>query len=793
MFFLPLILAGSFSTTLALQSAGVDGLSAHTAWMVCGPFANKDGASVDEKHKPEKAARRLRKDSEWSELTKAYSVVGGSKQGWRQVPPTARMFFGEDSGHGPLASGKIDFTNIQFLQDAGVGWDNNSVVYLYRGINSTKQQSLQFFSGSDDGIKLWFNGDEILRKGEPRGLNPYDDVTNLDFRKGLNHLLIKIPNAGGSWGFEMRPFSLPPQARVDEAIGHGVDWLLSRQLIDGSWDSYQGGYRNGQTALCAYTLIKMGLSPQHPGVLRALNFLRAQPASKTYSLGCQLMAVAAADDPSYRPWIEEMVGDLISWQRRSGSWAYPTGTEDLSVTQFAALGLWAASTQGVHAPDSVWNELVEGTLDYMCKDESVLISGKKEKGVGFGYHVGAQIAPRGSMTAAGVATLQLCKDNLGKKLRPDLVAKVNRAIEWGNHWIAGNFRVDTNPRYGGRHYYWLYGLERAGAFLDTEFFGSNQWYPHGAWRIISDQAFKNVYGADLSLARGRGSWGNETNTCFALLFLRRATRRVATGPEVASDASLFKTSLTDGPVEMHLTFVRGLTMWINKVDSPKEIVRVEYWIRKKGDQDWTLITEVAPSGGPGSKQTWSTRHSLSEFGKWELKAIAVAADREALSSGAIEVEVMNGVDPLFLEYGDDGFDNLLSRANPLAIVSSGNSASSLIDNKVFTSWLCAANDAGPSFTIETKRPLRVKRILFVPARTRSMDKKSNPRPSQLEIQIDNDENSIWLPVDPEFNHKTVLELPEIRAIRKLKVILHEPIDGQMGMTSVGFSEVEYQG
>ena len=64
---------------------------------------------------------------------------------------------------------------------------------------------------------------------------------------------------------------------------------------------------------------------------------------------------------------------------------------------------------------------------------------------------------------------------------------------------------------GGDHYYYLYGLERAGMLYGTEKFGNHNWYNEGANFLLSKQ------GAD-------GKWGNRKNTCFAILFLRKATR-----------------------------------------------------------------------------------------------------------------------------------------------------------------------------------------------------------------------------------------------------------------------------
>ena len=88
----------------------------------------------------------------------------------------------------------------------------------------------------------------------------------------------------------------------------------------------------------------------------------------------------------------------------------------------------------------------------------------------------------------------------------------------GAAWVASKFTVTSNPiRGGGHHYYYLYGLERAGVLYETPKFGTHDWYAEGAQYLIKSQ-------------RPDGSWSNLTNTCFAVLVLKRATRPlVATG------------------------------------------------------------------------------------------------------------------------------------------------------------------------------------------------------------------------------------------------------------------------
>ncbi len=110
------------------------------------------------------------------------------------------------------------------------------------------------------------------------------------------------------------------------------------------------------------------------------------------------------------------------------------------------------------------------------------------------------------MTAGAVGALSICDFILGRNWKAD--DDVNRGLAW----LGSHFTVTENPeRRQAHHYYYLYGLERAGMLTGTEKMGAREWYAEGARFLLDAQ------GAD-------GRWHNTIDTCFAILFLRRATR-----------------------------------------------------------------------------------------------------------------------------------------------------------------------------------------------------------------------------------------------------------------------------
>lgn len=88
---------------------------------------------------------------------------------------------------------------------------DNSAVYLHRTIQSLSQSQWTASLGSDDGIKLFLNGKEIMGTNNSRAVGPDQDKALLDLVEGTNHLLLKVVNGGGNSGFyfDLRESPLP--------------------------------------------------------------------------------------------------------------------------------------------------------------------------------------------------------------------------------------------------------------------------------------------------------------------------------------------------------------------------------------------------------------------------------------------------------------------------------------------------------------------------------------------------------------------------------------------------------
>lgn len=759
-------------------------------WFVLGPFWHEQGAaSVEPDHKPERAFKKMKAGKPWPDLDEEYTGRAKAKIRWtRATMPAPHR----------IDLGLIDLNATVPPLPEVPGWNENAVAYLYREVHAPRDMRVEVMFGSDDGVRCWVNGELRLSRNSARGVSVRDERLNLRLSEGVNHLVFKINNGSGGWGFQMARYAHIPQERVNASIDLGVQWLLKRQLIDGSWGEEHGRYRNGMTALAVYTLVKSGVSPRHPAVLEALAFLAESPTTMTYSAGCHLMALEALRDEDMLPWMEEVLGDLLSWQNRQGVWGYPDGHPDLSCTQFAALGLRAAAQAGLDVPDRVWVDLAQGVIDYQLKRERVDTPtaledayGGKLSIAGFSYRSDHPKRATGSMSTAGIATLGICLEQLGDRCPASLRTTMERQIEYGLNWMIKNWSVSNNPHKGDWLHYYLYGMERVGAMLDIEEIGEREWYWDGAEFLVNQQA---------SEGHNIGHWPDrhgrvESATCFALLFLKRASQAAFTDPHGTTAKRVSKSNWEQAPIELSAMSASPASFWISRVDparlSGKQILEVEYQGREPGGE-WRVLASRAAQDPPIPRDRYAGRFTFAKAGKYEIRALALLEDESEVMSTVVEINVTEATEAGIRAYPTDAAKNLMSTGRPEITVSSGGGPRNLIDNKMVSAWVCAGHDKTPTVSIELGRPVKVEKILFTHARTRPIQQNNNPRATKVRVWIDR-EDPIDVEIDPDFRTKSIMRLPETVSIRRLKVQILEVTGGELGRAAVGFSEIEFQG
>ena len=75
------------------------------------------------------------------------------------------------------------------------------MTYAWAQIEMSEEKQAVLGIGSDDGVKIWLNGELVHQNWVTRGVIVDNDHIPVTFKKGMNQLVLKIQNQGGPWGF----------------------------------------------------------------------------------------------------------------------------------------------------------------------------------------------------------------------------------------------------------------------------------------------------------------------------------------------------------------------------------------------------------------------------------------------------------------------------------------------------------------------------------------------------------------------------------------------------------------
>jgi hypothetical protein len=346
------------------------------------------------------------------------------------------------------------------------------------------------------------------------------------------------------------------QNRIDAACKKGGAWLLGQLKGGLPGLTHKGGIHDGQThkEIVLYALLYAGnIDHGDPELVKLVGDICDDELAHTYGTAIRTQALQKYDAVKLQPQIRNCVQFLIDNQGQEGYWGYSQKVElaktvtpsfegrvvsggkggnvgagpaggsntrsrtvvprrgwgkpnDNSNTQYALLGLAAGMAGGLWPPNDTF-DLAEKWLTEQQNDDGGW--NYKERGSG----------SYGSMTAGGVSSLSICLRAKGTS-EPWKDLRIQKALKW----LGDNLDYGTNPKKGGWHFYWIYAVERAGSLAGVEWFGDRPWFKDGCEWLLSNQS------AD-------GTWGKEKDadrildTCWAILFLRRATRSIVySGP-----------------------------------------------------------------------------------------------------------------------------------------------------------------------------------------------------------------------------------------------------------------------
>ena len=194
-------------------------------WLLCGPFPNPPNKEAvdDEPHIYDHTPPCVGLDSDYLVAhggeTKIVPVPGmahtktdGSKVEWfEHVSPENKIIFRKAITKTP-----------------------NVVAYAYATVEMEEAGPYLLGLGSDEGVRVWVNGEQIHDKLLKRPIREDDDLVPVILRKGENSILVKVEQGQGGWGFVLR---VVPKHEVFTTVATDVQRLkvtvsLRRRVLD---------------------------------------------------------------------------------------------------------------------------------------------------------------------------------------------------------------------------------------------------------------------------------------------------------------------------------------------------------------------------------------------------------------------------------------------------------------------------------------------------------------------------------------------------------------------------------
>jgi hypothetical protein len=353
--------------------------------------------------------------------------------------------------------------------------------------------------------------------------------------------------------------------RVDRAVRQGLEFLKTAPSPASHHDM------NGDE-LILYSLFIGGVPHDDPVFDRYLRKVVDKPPERTYTAALAAMCLSEMDRAGYQWKLDEIAQFLVNTQCQNGQWGYgeavfiqkrpvtstpppnvrtggrnasppkappyglryPAGyhpaTKDTAATlphanvpqrrrgppqgdnsnsQYAALGLRVCWEAAIDIDTKCLQDALKWWEDSQCGD------GGWNYSRDWNWDTDGRRG-WGSMTAGGIGSVVIYRAMLGLPYR-GRIDSVNNGLKW----MGMNWDLERNP--GTKdlgasvfHYYYLYGLERVGMLYGTDLIGAHDWYDEGGAYLLDHQQENGAW---------KGEKGNEVfDTCFAILFLRRATK-----------------------------------------------------------------------------------------------------------------------------------------------------------------------------------------------------------------------------------------------------------------------------
>jgi len=313
--------------------------------------------------------------------------------------------------------------------------------------------------------------------------------------------------------------SSPAAAQTDAEVAAAIDrmrgWLYAQQdpatgsFDDPRWSELknQPYHATGETALITYALLLAGDSHQDPRIAKAIDYLKANRTWSTYLASLRAHIWARLPDDAL-PLIQEEA-EYLETAVHDGRFHYQADSPiwSNSLTQYGMLGMWEHAKRGGDVDDDFWRDIGEHIFADQNDDGGWGYNNRPGRGDG---------KSTGSMTAAGVAILQIAQQRLTRdEDQPD--PRLAEALKRGVDWLDQRYDPAVNPGLKTRYrFYYLYGIERLALANGLSTLNGQDWFASGARFILDEENGKGTVRRDSS-----AELSSRIDTAFALSFLAR--------------------------------------------------------------------------------------------------------------------------------------------------------------------------------------------------------------------------------------------------------------------------------
>ena len=408
-----------------------------------------------------------------------------------------------------------------------------------------------------------------------------------------------------------------------------------------------------------------------------------------------------------------------------------------------------------------------------------------------------------SMTTAGLTILGIVTEVPGRVDRR-FDADIEESRSLALNWLEEHYSVEGNPLgEPSWHFYYLYGLERVCAFNSLDRIGEHDWYQEGAAQLLKEERPGGGWRND-----GRSRWPPTplatADTCFTLLFLRRATL----SGEAPRRESLYSTEDVDSEVWIRVVAKQEWTLWVTgfapqilesfpKVEANAGMLpglrlqRVEWWIDGRAVESLTGDPST-PWQGERYAMRYQPAHGGESSVECRVSVLTTDGAPRELRSKTLRVRNDLALEPWMLEYARDAAKNLFKVQELVLTASSEESEfhpkTDALDGLQGSSWCAKEDDPEPWIRIDSAKGVRLKELWLSPAAASETLRAECSIFDTVELRLNDSKAPLVITLDPDYRLKTKFVLPKPTLVRSLELRVPDP-PKEKGKY-VGFAEIE---